>query len=240
MDHITKKLVQTIHTILTEGAPRGAAAILADMTDEQFEDYIGKNPGTADKARTLRAEGQASRGTSQSHSKPSSETPFANVHAYADPLRRETTEARATMEVMKATTEQLDQLIEHPSRDVRMMVADKARNLSSQQMFKLLQDKNPQVRLAVANGWSMMTKNHLQYLHDTVAQSTSDSDPFHDVHKQILKTAFRRNARLVTPEMFKEISTSPHADIREFAETWSQIHGTGYPEAQESNRELQQ
>ena len=72
MDHITKKLVETVNRILAEGAPRGGAAIFAGMSDAQFEAWVAGNPGGAEKARALRAQGQ---GRSPSSSRPQPTSP---------------------------------------------------------------------------------------------------------------------------------------------------------------------
>ena len=65
MDPITRKLVETVRQI-TEDAARSGAAKLARMTDAQFQDYITSNPGTAEKAKQLRAQGQTAQPQSDS------------------------------------------------------------------------------------------------------------------------------------------------------------------------------
>jgi hypothetical protein len=62
MDPITRKLVETVKHILNEGAARGGAAIFADMDEKSFQSYIDGNPGAADLAKRLRAQGRAARG----------------------------------------------------------------------------------------------------------------------------------------------------------------------------------
>lgn len=90
MDPITRKLVETVNIILNEAAARGGAAIFADMSDSQFENWISSNPGAAEKARALRVQGQATRG------QPTQTQPTPTQYTRPQPARQQKTESTYT------------------------------------------------------------------------------------------------------------------------------------------------
>lgn len=247
MDRLTRKLVETVHQI-TEGAARGGAAIFADMTDTQFQDYISGNPGAEELARKLRAQGLAAREQSSSGSSSSTTPPpapqpqsgsvrFPNVHEYTSSVYGRNNwgvEDRAIREIRGARGNDIHELVSHPSPEVRSWLAQHNQHLTPEHVFTLLNDPHREVRLAITDSGNLgFNREHMQHVFARAMSTTPDSVDTINEHpatsRQMLQNAMRKNPRFITPEMHQAMVSGPHADLAQFARTWSETHGTGYP-----------
>ena len=252
MDRITKKLVETVNGILAEAAARGGAAIFAGMSDAQFDDWIKANPGAAEKARALRAQGRGqSPGSAppppswsttepgpQSSPPPSSpESRFPNVENFTTVggFNDSRTEYGAHREIRNTTDrEGIEHLMSHRSARIRGLVAQHNKSLTSEDIFRLLNDTNRDVRVATASSANLaIGREHVQHVFNSVMGGSSD-DPYHATNKQALMHMMRSKAVFITPEMHSALMSSPHADLRDYTARWSQTHGTGYSNSNNS------
>jgi hypothetical protein len=237
MDKITKKLVETVHTIINEGAARGAAAIFAGMTDAQFEDYITNNPGTKERAQELRAQGLGGQGRPQSQSRPNrpaytvNSPEYEGTEGYFTKLvdrwhnnpEQVTSYDLGSLERQAARIKNPEihqKLINHPDPFVQSW-ASRNPLTTPEQLNKLLTHPDSYVRISAIHSPSF-SKQNMQTVFDTTVSGINSAKNEEDKleYFNLLKRSMHTHPHLYTTDMHQALINHENSHLRNLAQTW--------------------
>lgn len=262
MDPLTRQLVETVRQI-TEAARRDPAKIFANMDEWAFNDYIKHNPGGAELARKLRAQGlggqrTAPQYTTQTQTPTEPETPSYTVSdtvrntdvgdgGYEKYWAKRVDEWTGSGSNKASDTPDLERyarrtknpelhekLIQHPRAEMRIW-ASKNPLTTSEHLHDLLQDPDLRVRIGTVSAPGFSEEHMKRAINQSVSSiENAKTDEEHLDHVLFLRNVMHERPELYTTDMHQTLTGHANPDVRRIANTWAA--GGREPVASGTNR----